>query len=167
MPMPMPMPTPLGLEVSQPPARSTEHQLALWRPTPKAPAAAEEARCDTPSLASSTSRALALVARAGSAAAVQLRVAESLPAVLRHQISSQISHQISRQMICPTDTTDDTAAAPRAEAEASSAWEAIWEVEITDLEEELATEGSGSSVTPAPLRLIAPPPAAARYEMPT
>ena len=98
---------------------------------------------------------------------MQLRVAESLPAVLRHQISHQISRQISRKIsrqieTCPTNATDS--APPQAEgggvrAAIWAAEMAIWEVEITDLEEEVDAEDEGSgSAGPASLYFLAPPP---------
>ena len=98
---------------------------------------------------------------------MQLRVAESLPAVLRHQISRQISHQISHQIsrkieTCPTNATDS--APPQAEGGGGRAaiWAAemaIWEVEIADLEEEVDAEDEGSgSAGPASLYFLAPPP---------
>ena len=98
---------------------------------------------------------------------MQLRVAESLPAVLRHQISHQISRQISRKIsrqieTCPTNATDS--APPQAEGGGGRAaiWAAemaIWEVEITDLEEEVDAEDEGSgSAGPASLYFLAPPP---------
>ena len=102
---------------------------------------------------------------------MQLRVAESLPAVLRHQISYQISHQISHQIsrqisrqieTCPENATDS--APPQAEGGGGRAaiWAveiAIWEVEIADLEEEVDAEDEGSgSAGPASLYFLAPPP---------
>ena len=98
---------------------------------------------------------------------MQLRVAESLPAVLRHQISHQISRQISRKIsrqieTCPTNATDS--APPQAEGGGGRAaiWAAemaIWEVEIADLEEEVDAEDEGSgSAGPASLYFLAPPP---------
>ena len=102
---------------------------------------------------------------------MQLRVAESLPAVLRHQISHQISRQILRKIsrkisrqieTCPTNATDS--APPQAEGGGGRAaiWAAemaIWEVEITDLEEEVDAEDEGSgSAGPASLYFLAPPP---------
>ena len=98
---------------------------------------------------------------------MRLRVAESLRAVLRHQISHQISRQISRKIsrqieTCPTNATDS--APPQAEGGGGRAaiWAAemaIWEVEITDLEEEVDAEDEGSgSAGPASLYFLAPPP---------
>ena len=110
---------------------------------------------------------------------MQLRVAESLPAVLRHQISRQISHQISHQIsrqilrkisrkisrqieTCPTNATDSAPPQAVGGGGRGAIWAAemaIWEVEIADLEEEVDAEDEGSgSAGPASLYFLAPPP---------